>query len=212
MKKPYCFIGLTGGIASGKSTVASMLRQLGAVLIDADLIAREATLPGTETLKSICRHFGPGILNPDGSLRRDSVGQIVFARPEEKKWLEDLLHPLIRRKAEEKAEEAFAAGHHIVIFDVPLLFESGWNEWMDAVWTVYVTPEMQKERLRARDGFSDEEISARLAAQWPIDQKIGKSDVVIDNTGTVENTRQQVEKAWSTLLKNVCNKSRGELC
>lgn len=192
-------IGLTGGIASGKSTVSDMLRQLGAVVIDTDRIAREVTQPGSEAVQAMSRHFGKEILNQDGSFRRDIVGQIVFTDPEEKKWLEFLLHPLIRRKAEEMEQKAVSAGHRIVVFDVPLLFETGWNEWVDAIWTVYVPPEVQKERLQQRDGFSDQEIMDRLASQWPIGEKAKRADVVIDNTGSLEDTRRQVEKAWNSI-------------
>ncbi len=192
-------IGLTGGIASGKSTVSEMLRQMGAVVIDTDRIAREVTQPGSQAVLAMSRHFGMEILNQDGSFRRDIVGQIVFADPEEKKWLESLLHPLIRMKAEELEQAAVSAGHRIVVFDVPLLFETGWNEWVDAIWTVYVTPEIQKERLQQRDGFSDREIMDRIASQWPIGEKAKRSEVVIDNTGSLDNTRQQVEKAWNSL-------------
>lgn len=194
-------IGLTGGIASGKSTVSAMLRQLGAAVIDLDRIAREVTQPGSEALSTMSQRFGMDILNQDGSLRREMVGKIVFSNPEEKAWLESLLHPLIRAQAEAEARAAFTAGHGIVVFDVPLLFETGWDQWVDVIWTVYVPPDIQKERLRARDGFTEQEILDRIASQWPIDSKRQGADVVIDNTGTLDNTFRQVEIAWNAVVE-----------
>lgn len=204
MKDKAAFrIGLTGGIASGKSTVSAMLRQMGAAVIDTDRIAREVTQPGSDALLKMSRRFGMDILNKDGSLRRDVVGEIVFTDPEKKKWLESLLHPLIRTQAETKAQAAFTAGQRIIVFDVPLLFESGWNEWVDAIWTVYVTPDIQKIRLQKRDGFTEQEIMDRIASQWSIDEKAKRADVLIDNSGSLDSTRQQVESAWNTIVKKL---------
>ena len=193
-------IGLTGGIASGKSTVSDFLAQLGAAIIDTDKIAREVVQPGSSALQAISKRYGEMVLNGDGSLRRDRLGEIVFASPAEKQWLESLLHPLIKTRAAELAREAAAKGVPAVVFDVPLLFESGWNELVDAIWTVYVSPKVQRERLKLRDGFTDEAVTARLAAQWPIAEKAQQSDVVINNEGTPAQTRQQVTEAWRNLL------------
>ncbi|HWR28326.1 MAG TPA: dephospho-CoA kinase [Negativicutes bacterium] len=196
-------IGLTGGIASGKSTVSAMLRQMGATVIDTDKIAREVAKPGSAALKSMSEHFGMDILNEDGSLRRDAVGRIVFSDPEEKKWLEALLHPLIRAESEEQARRALAAGQHIVVIDVPLLFESGWHEYVDEIWTVYVPPKVQKERLRQRDNFVEQEIMDRIASQDPISEKAKRADLIIDNTGPLDSTLQQVRSAWNAVVKKV---------
>ena len=196
-------VGLTGGIASGKSTVSAMLRELGATVVDTDRIARDLTRPGSEALQAMSRLFGTGILNRDGSLRRDVVGRIVFTDPEKKRWLENLLHPLILERAEEQAAAAFAAGDRIVFFDVPLLFETGWDRWVDMVWTVYVPPEMQKDRLMQRDGFSGQEAMDRIGSQWPIGEKAGRADLVIDNSGPLSQTRCQVENAWNDLLRRL---------
>ncbi len=192
-------IGLTGGIASGKSTVSDFLAQLGAAIIDTDKIAREVVQPGSAALQVINERYGEGILNEDGSLRRDRLGEIVFASPAEKQWLESLLHPLIQARAAELAQIAKEKGVPAVVFDVPLLFESGWNEPVDAIWTVYVSPVVQLSRLKLRDGFSDEEATARLDAQWPIADKAKRADVVINNEGTPAETRRQVEAAWRAL-------------
>ena len=196
-------IGLTGGIASGKSTVGAMLRQMGAVVIDTDLIAHEVTAPGSGAVMEMSRRYGTDIVKEDGSLRRDAVGKIVFSDPVEKKWLEALLHPLIRAEAEKQAQAAFAAGQRVVVLDVPLLFESGWNGQVDEIWTVYVPREIQEVRLQRRDGYTESEIADRLASQWPIDEKAKRADVVIDNTGLPESTRRQVEVAWNAVVNRL---------
>ena len=196
-------IGLTGGIASGKSTVGAMLRQMGAVVIDTDLIAHEVTAPGSGAVMEMSRRYGSDIVKDDGSLRRDVVGKIVFSDPVEKKWLEALLHPLIRAEAEKQAQAAFEAGQRVVVLDVPLLFESGWNGKVDEIWTVYTPQAIQEERLQRRDGYTDSEIADRLASQWPIDEKAKRADVVIDNTGLPESTRRQVEVAWNAVVNRL---------
>ena len=192
-------VGLTGGIASGKSTVAEMLRQLGAVVIDTDQIAREVVQPGSPALQSLRERYGESILHDDGSLRREQLGEIVFASLAEKKWLEHLLHPLIKARADELAQQASEQGTAVVVFDVPLLLESGWDKNVDQVWVVHVPPAVQRQRLTLRDGFSESAVSARLAAQWPIDKKAQQADLVIDNAGTLDQTRRQVERAWQAV-------------
>ena len=196
-------IGLTGGIASGKSTVGAMLRQMGAVVIDTDWIAHEVTAPGSGAVMEMSRRYGSDIVKEDGSLRRDAVGKIVFSDPVEKKWLEALLHPLIRAEAEKQAQAAFEAGQKVVVLDVPLLFESGWNGQVDEIWTVYVPREIQEVRLQRRDGYTESEIADRLASQWPINEKAKRADVVIDNTGLPESTRRQVEVAWNAVVNRL---------
>ena len=196
-------IGLTGGIASGKSTVGAMLRQMGAVVIDTDWIAHEVTAPGSGAVMEMSRRYGSDIVKEDGSLRRDAVGKIVFSDPVEKKWLEALLHPLIRAEAEKQAQAAFEAGQRVVVLDVPLLFESGWNGKVDEIWTVYTPQAIQEVRLQRRDGYTDSEIADRLASQWPIDEKAKRADVVIDNTGLPESTRRQVEVAWNAVVNRL---------
>ncbi len=194
-------IGLTGGIASGKSTVSGLLQQLGAVVIDTDKIARELVRPGSEALNQIIGQFGNELLNADGSLRRERLAKIVFANPQAKKWLEQLLHPLIKQRADELARVAVNAGAAAVVFDVPLLFESGWEKSVDVVWTVYVSPAIQRTRLKKRDALSDAEISSRLNSQWTIEEKAKRSDIVINNESTLVETKRQVEAAWNLLLQ-----------
>jgi len=192
-------VGLTGGIASGKSTVSELLKQLGAVVVDTDKIAREIVQPESEALQRILERYKQEVLNPDGTLRRDRLAKIIFDNPEEKKWLEQILHPLIRQRAEELARSAVEDGAAVVVYDIPLLFESGWDNMVDVVWTVFVSPEIQRTRLRTRDGLSDAEISARLNSQWPIVKKAERSEVVINNEGSLAETKHQVENAWKVL-------------
>ena len=193
-------IGLTGGIASGKSTVSDMLAKMGAVIVDTDKIAREVVQPGSEAMAAICRKFGPEVSGPDGALRRDVLAKIVFSDSQAREWLQELLHPIIRNRAEELAQQAEQAGYGVVVFDVPLLFESGWDKYVDEIWTVYVSPTTQRKRLALRDALTEQEISMRLNAQWPIAEKAKKSDVVINNEGDLAATLRQVEAAWHDII------------
>ena len=202
-------IGLTGGIASGKSTVSALLAQMGAFVIDTDKIAREAVQPGSDAVAAICRKFGQELANPDGSLRRDELAKIIFFDKQAREWLQDLLHPIIRELAEEQALLAKKTGHQAVVFDVPLLFESGWNQNVDTIWTVYVSPDIQRSRLALRDGLSAQEISMRLEAQAPIDEKAKKSDVVINNEGDLAETLSQVKKAWRDIMLQGQSENQG---
>lgn len=203
-------VGLTGGIASGKSTVGNILRQMGAVVIDTDAIAREVVQPGSASLQEIHRRYGETILDSFGRLRRDKLAAIIFDSPTEKAWLEGLLHPLIRQKAEEQARFAFESGCRVVFFEVPLLFESGWDQHVDCIWTVYVPPNVQRERLMGRDSLNEAEAESRLRSQWPIDRKAELADVVIGNSESPECTRQQVFKAWNKLLECLAERQDGE--
>lgn len=190
-------IGLTGGIATGKSTVASMLLRKGAPLVDADVIAREVVEPGSPVLSRVAERFGSDILLPDGSLNRKKLGAIVFADPAQRKALESLLHPPIRALMKERM--ALLERQHPdkpVIVDVPLLYESGLEAMFDAVMVVYVPAELQRERLKQRDGLTEEQAEQRLAAQLPIDEKRRRADIVIDNAGTLQETQRQIDLFW----------------
>lgn len=188
-------IGLTGGIACGKSTVAAMLVALGAELIDADGLAREVVQPGSPGLHQVVEQFGSGILRADGSLDRKALGQIVFADAGARNNLEQILHPLIRAMMRERMEEARRSSpDKLVVVDVPLLFESK-LEWMfDETLLVYIPQELQLARLQERDGLSKEQAQRRIDAQIPIEDKRALADHVIDNSGDREATRRQVEQ------------------
>ncbi|MBG9793233.1 dephospho-CoA kinase [Paenibacillus dendritiformis] len=188
-------IGLTGGIASGKSTVSRLLVERGALLVDADRIAREIVLPGSPALDQIAERFGADMLLPDGSLDRKRLGNVVFANAAERKALEEITHPAIRqemmtqmRRLEEEHPQS------LVVVDVPLLYESGLTDRFEEIVVVYVPKEIQLERLMRRDGLTEAEASERLRSQWDIEMKRERADYVIDNSKGIEETRQQVEQ------------------
>jgi dephospho-CoA kinase len=189
-------IGLTGGIASGKSSVAGMLEKLGAVIIDADLLAREVVAPGEPAYRDIVSAFGAGILNPDRTINRRALGGLVFADPEARRRLESITHPAIGRKAEERIAELRQSGLPAIFYMAPLLIEAGVTSRVDELWVVYVDRETQLQRLMARDGSSREEALGRIAAQMPIEEKKKFGSVVIDNSGTPEETESQVRSIW----------------
>ncbi len=174
-------VGLTGGIATGKSTFAGALRALGVPVIDADQLAREVVAPGTPALAAIAAAFGPAILDPRGALDRRALGAAVFADPAARRRLEEITHPAIRAAMAAATSRLAAGGVDLAVYETPLLYEVGLDAALDLVIVVAAPPEAQVARLRARDGLSAAEAEARLAAQWPIAEKIARADVVIDN-------------------------------
>lgn len=189
-------IGLTGGIASGKSTVSRILRELGAPVIDADAIVHELQQPGRPVTLAIAREFGPEVLNPDGSLNRPALSRIVFTDAASRKALEAIVHPAVRAEMWRETDRYRTEGRPAVVLDVPLLIESQLHRTVDRVWVVYIDKELQLARLIARDGLTPEQANQRIAAQMSLDEKRSFADLVIDNRGTVDHTRQQVERAW----------------
>jgi len=188
-------LGLTGGIGSGKSMVASMFTQLGADVIDADRLAREVVEPGQAALKEIATAFGTDILLPDGRLNRGKLARIIFADPVARGTLNAITHPRIRERmdAEITARRSRAG---ILVVDIPLLYENNRTGAVETVIVVWVDPKTQLRRLQERDGLSVEEARQRIAAQMPLDEKRARADVVIDNSGSRENTRRQVEAVY----------------
>ncbi len=193
-------IGLTGGIASGKSTVVSMLRSYGAAIIDCDIIARDVVQPGSDGLLAVARAFGPQALLPDGTMNRAYIGSVVFHDAARKKELEDILFPLIHQEIDRQAAMLEENGSHLVFLDMPLLFEVKYHSYVNEVWLVYVDAATQLTRLMARNGYTQEEALARIHSQFPIDEKKSLSQVIIDNTASLENTEKQVQKQWKQLL------------
>lgn len=187
-------IGLTGGIACGKSTVSDMLVQRGAMLVDADRIAREVVEPGSPVLMQIVERFGPEILNPDGTLYRKKLGEVVFGNPQALKDLENIMHPSIRALIRQRMHE-YEQQHpdKLVVVDIPLLYESGLQSMFEAVMVVYIPRNLQLQRLMNRDKLTEEQAEARLKAQMDIEQKKALADIVIDNQGTLTDTEGQVE-------------------
>ena len=193
-------IGLTGGIASGKSTVVSMLKELGAYIVDCDVIAREVVEPGTEGLVAICQAFGPQAAGPDGTLDRSYIADVIFKDPKAKQQLNDMLHPLIwNRVLAIMDREAKGGVTRVLILDMPLLFELKYDRYVDEAWLVYVDPETQLQRLMARNHYTESEALSRVHAQLPIDEKCSLANVIIDNTGTLEETKRQVHNEWAAL-------------
>lgn len=185
-------IGLTGGIASGKSTVSAGFAECGAAIVDTDVIARELVAPGCAALSEIAHAFGPGILAADGSLNRRALREIVFAQPQAKLDLEAILHPRIRAQA--RAQVAAASGPYVVLV-VPLLVESGQYGWVDRVLVVDVSGDLQRSLLMARDGISAELALSMIAAQADRARRLAVADDVIRNSGSVEDLKTQVRSA-----------------
>ena len=193
-------IGLTGGIASGKSTVSAYLRTLGAPVIDADLLAKEVVAPGTSGLKAVVEAFGPEYLDGAGRLRRRELGRRVFADAEARATLNAIVHPRVRQRLEEEAARVQAHGEPAVVLDVPLLFEAGMESLVDEVWLVAVPPAVQIARLRARNGYTEAEAQARLASQMPLADKLLRAHVVIWNDGPWQETQRRVATLWRERL------------
>ena len=189
-------IGLTGGIASGKSTVARILRKLGGVIIDADQLARETVLPGEPAYLAIIAEFGEEILNSDRTINRQALGKIIFADSVARLRLERITHPAIALLAEKKLAALREAGTPVVIYIAPLLIEAGVTSRVDEVWVVYTDQETQVSRLMQRDGINRTEALQRLAAQMPMAEKCAYGKFLIDNRGTPEETEQQVTNIW----------------
>jgi dephospho-CoA kinase len=195
-------VGLTGGIACGKSTVARMLAEKGALLVDFDELARLVVEPARPVWDEIVRHFGQNVLLPDGRIDRPKLGAIVFQDPGKRELLNSLVHPAVFDQWHSiLAEIRQSHPDAIVVSDIPLLIEAGLKEMVDLVLLVYLPPEGQIERLMARDGYSREEAAQRLASQMPIGQKIPFADIVIRNDGSEEDTRTRVGAVWEELRK-----------
>jgi dephospho-CoA kinase len=193
-------IGLTGGIASGKSTVAQMLAALGAVVVDADGLAREVVLPGTAALAEIAAEFGPRALTPSGELDRAAVASLVFSDPAKRRRLEEITHPPVAQLMASRLRDAQELGPPLVVADIPLLFEGGRQGGFDGVMLVYVPAAQQLERLLAREQCTLDEARLRLAAQLPIDEKRQLATWIVDNTGTLQETAAGVERWWRSVV------------
>ncbi|SHE31933.1 dephospho-CoA kinase [Desulforamulus putei DSM 12395] len=196
-------IGLTGNIASGKSTVAKYLRELGAKVINADQVARQVVLPNTPALKEIVDSFGPGILHDDGTLNRQKMASIIFHDAAARDRLEKITHPRIEEEINREINAFTKADPGgILVLEVPLLIEVGWHKKVDQVWLVTVDPEVQLRRLMARDKISPEQARERIASQMPQEEKKRFAHVVINNTGSPEELKRQVQEIWQALHAN----------
>jgi dephospho-CoA kinase len=208
MTRRFLLVGLTGGIATGKSTVAEVFRRLGCVIIDADVLAREAVVPGEPAYDEIVAAFGRGILRPDGLLDRQKLGAIVFAAPDAKKRLEAITHPRIRERFARTLAELEArdfAG--LVIFDAPVMIESGNYTAMDRLVVVVTDAATQAQRLTARDALGAAAAEQRMRSQMPVAEKAKLADYVIDNSGDRETTIAEARRVYTALQADL--KARG---
>lgn len=192
-------IGLTGGIASGKSTVGRMLTERGAKLVDADEIAREIVRPGEPALEAIASLFGQAVLQADGTLDRQALGNIVFRDEERLRELEAITHPAIRERMQARIHSYEAQNPDgLAIADVPLLYETKQEGLYEGIMVVYVPAELQLQRLMGRNGMSREEALRRISLQMDMEAKRDRADWIIDNSGTLEETERQVDRFWNS--------------
>jgi dephospho-CoA kinase len=189
-------IGLTGGIATGKSTVAGMLIERGAAVVDADQLAREVVEPGRPALQAVVQRFGESVLHDDGSLDRAKLGAIVFRDDSARRDLERITHPRITDLMQQRIASAFAHDAPVVVVDIPLLFERGRDDMFEGVLVVWAPVAVQLQRMHDRDSLDKEEALRRLAAQMPIDDKRDRATWIVDNSGTLDDTRRQVNAWW----------------
>ncbi|MCP1395176.1 dephospho-CoA kinase [Bacillus thuringiensis] len=195
-------IGLTGGIASGKSTVSEMFRELSIPVIDADVIAREVVEQGKPAYNKIVEVFGAEVLQQDGELDRPRLGSIIFYNEEKRLQLNKIVHPAVREEMNRKKEMYIKEGMQAVVLDIPLLFESKLTSLVDRILVVAVKPHTQLERLMKRNNFSEEEATARIQSQMPLEEKVKNADEVINNDGTIMGTKTQLQvilKKWNII-------------
>lgn len=198
-------IGLTGGIATGKSTAAEYLKQKGAVIIDADQISHEISKKGEKGWQLVVDEFGEEILKEDGELDRKKLGEIVFSDPAKRKKLESLLHPLIIYKMKEQAHQ-YLESDEIVIFMAPLLYEAGLARFCDQIWVISSSEATQVKRLEKRNNFDRKEALKRIKSQMSISEKKNKADIIIENNSTIEELKSKLDFYWGKVLKGVDNK------
>lgn len=191
LEAPLFLLGLTGGIASGKSLVSGFLRNAGLPVIDADQLARDVVLPGRTAYKKILRTFGRDLLQEDGGIDRSRLASLVFSDAEKRKLLESITHPEIFREISKRVASLRKEGHRFLVIDAALLFESGLSDYVDKVLLVRAEPQEQLRRLMERDGIDETEALRRIAAQMSDAKKREKADFIIDNSGSIEDTQRQ---------------------
>ena len=202
-------IGLTGGIGSGKSAVADLLRQLGASIIDADRLGHEAYTPNSEAWRQVVAAFGQEILTAEGEIDRRKLGSIVFGDPEELARLNGIMHPLMARMVEERQAELATAGESVAVVEAAVLFEAGWDSLVDEVWTTFAPVNAVVERLHARNGLSEEEARKRINSQMSVEERNRRSDVVVDNSADLSALEREVKDLWQTRVEGKVNRSNG---
>lgn len=202
-------IGLTGGIASGKSTVARFFREQEVPVIDADILGHRTYEPGTDTFAAVVRTFGDELVAPDGTIDRKVLGAKVFGRADELKKLTDIVWPGIRRLASHALSEFETAGNELVVLEAAVLFEAGWQDLTDEIWVVVVQPEHAVERLASRNGLDAEAARARIASQLSNEERIAQADIVIENDGGLDDLEANVRAAWEQLQQRLHETAAG---
>ena len=196
-------IGLTGGIASGKSLVSQQLVELGAVVVDADKLGHETYRKGTETYRAVAEAFGPDVVGSDGEIDRGALGAKVFGDPEARRRLEEIVWPAIRRLAAERLTGLREQSVPVVVLEAAVLIEANWLDLVDEVWLVEAPPETVRQRLSDRNGLTPEQAEARLRAQLTNEKRRPYAGVVIENDGSLDELRRRVDEAWSKLATRV---------
>ena len=202
--RPFLLVGLTGGIGTGKSTVDAVLRELGAVIIDTDVVAREVVEPGQPALAEIAAEFGPEVIGPDGRLNRKALGAIVFADPDRRRALEAMTHPRMRERLLQRVDELTAEDFRgLVVYDAAVLIESGTHRLMDRLVVVVADEATQLARLMARDGIDRDEALRKIRSQIPLAEKAKLADYVIDNSADPATTAAEVRRVYHALLADL---------
>ncbi len=198
------FVGLTGGISSGKSTISSWFLQKGIVVLDADQIVKNLQRPNSPLVLKLAEEFGASIVNENGELARDVLGKIIFYDYEAKERLNAMIHPLVKAKVEEEIERLKKAGEGLVVLDIPLLFESRFEALVDRTVVVYVSPDVQLQRLMKRDQIDREYALAKMNSQMSLDEKRARADYVLINDGTMGQLREQFDHLFEVLWERAC--------
>lgn len=198
------FVGLTGGISSGKSTISSWFLQKGIVVLDADQIVKNLQRPNSPLVLKLAEEFGASIVNENGELARDVLGKIIFYDHEAKERLNAMIHPLVQAKLEEEIERLKKVGEGLVVLDIPLLFESRFEALVDRTVVVYVSPDVQLQRLMKRDQIDREYALAKMNSQMSLDEKRARADYVLINDGTMGQLREQFDHLFEVLWERAC--------
>lgn len=200
-------VGLTGGISSGKSTITSWFLEKGIIVLDADEIVRQLQKPGSPLLNDLAREFGSNVILETGELARDVLGSIIFHDEVAKQKLNDMIHPLVKKKLVEGIEQAKACGEQLVILDVPLLFESGFESLVDETLVIYVSRDIQVKRLMQRDQIDEDYALAKINSQMSLEKKRDRADYVINNEHSIRELRTQFEQMFEMLWEKACQLS-----
>ena len=194
-------IGLTGGIGTGKSEASRILKEFGASVIDADRVGHEAYRPRSQAWREVVEAFGEGILLPNGEIDRKSLGSVVFSDPKARIRLNSIMHPRMTDMIRERIEGLRSRGAEVVVVEAALLMEAGWDSLVDEVWVTCSPEEQVLERLQRRNGLTGEEIRARIGSQLPLEERVRHADVLVMNSGNVDELREELESLWTARVR-----------